>query len=68
MNTKKLHGIFTPNMVPLDDRGRINEPELRKNLLKPSFIYVLSKRMLISSLSNHFSFIVVLQVITNLFD
>ena len=26
----KLQGIFTPNMVPLDDRGRINEPELRR--------------------------------------
>ncbi len=30
MSTKKLHGIFTPNMVPLDDRGRINERELRR--------------------------------------
>jgi len=30
MTTKKLHGIFTPNMVPMDDRGRINEQELRK--------------------------------------
>jgi len=30
MNNKKLYGIFTPNMVPLDDRGRINEPELRR--------------------------------------
>lgn len=30
MSDKKLHGIFTPNMVPLDDRGRINEPELRR--------------------------------------
>jgi 4-hydroxy-tetrahydrodipicolinate synthase len=26
----KLAGIFTPNMVPLDDRGQINEPELRR--------------------------------------
>lgn len=26
----KLHGIFTPNMVPLDDRGQINERELRR--------------------------------------
>jgi dihydrodipicolinate synthase/N-acetylneuraminate lyase len=26
----RLHGIFTPNIVPLDDRGRINEPELRR--------------------------------------
>jgi len=25
-----LRGIFTPNMVPLDDRGAINEPELRR--------------------------------------
>lgn len=30
MSTKKLHGIFTPNMVPLDESGRINEPELRR--------------------------------------
>ncbi len=30
MSNKKLHGIFTPNMVPLDDRGRINERELRR--------------------------------------
>lgn len=29
MNTP-LHGIFTPHMVPLDPRGRINEPELRR--------------------------------------
>lgn len=29
-NTKKLSGIFTPNMVPLDDNDRINEPELRR--------------------------------------
>lgn len=28
--TTRLHGIFTPNIVPLDDRGRINEPELRR--------------------------------------
>ncbi|MBM4089870.1 MAG: dihydrodipicolinate synthase family protein [Planctomycetes bacterium] len=26
----RLNGIFTPNIVPLDDRSRINEPELRK--------------------------------------
>ncbi len=26
----KLEGIFTPTLVPLDDRGRINEPELRR--------------------------------------
>ncbi len=25
-----LRGIFTPNIVPLDTRGEINEPELRK--------------------------------------
>lgn len=30
MAQKKLYGIFTPNMVPLDDRGRINERELRR--------------------------------------
>ncbi len=30
MSEKKLHGVFTPNMVPLDDRGRVNEPELRR--------------------------------------
>jgi 4-hydroxy-tetrahydrodipicolinate synthase len=26
----KLQGIFTPNIVPLDDRGNIDEPELRR--------------------------------------
>ena len=26
----KLRGIFTPNMVPLDDAGRIDEPGLRR--------------------------------------
>jgi 4-hydroxy-tetrahydrodipicolinate synthase len=26
----RLQGIFTPNIVPLDDNGRINEPELRR--------------------------------------
>ena len=26
----KLEGIFTPLLVPLDDRGQINEPELRR--------------------------------------
>jgi len=26
----KLEGIFTPILVPLDDRGQINEPELRR--------------------------------------
>lgn len=30
MSVQKLSGIFTPNMVPLDDRGRINEAELRR--------------------------------------
>jgi 4-hydroxy-tetrahydrodipicolinate synthase len=30
MAEKKLYGIFTPNMVPLDERGRINERELRR--------------------------------------
>lgn len=30
MSQKKLQGIFTPNMVPLDERGRINEAELRR--------------------------------------
>lgn len=27
---QRLTGIFTPNIVPLDDQGRINEPELRR--------------------------------------
>ncbi len=26
----RLSGIFTPNVVPLDERGEINEPELRR--------------------------------------
>jgi 4-hydroxy-tetrahydrodipicolinate synthase len=26
----RLHGIFTPLLVPLDEEGRINEPELRR--------------------------------------
>src|SRR5258708_36945413 len=30
MASGRLTGIFTPNLVPLDDRGEINEPELRK--------------------------------------
>lgn len=30
MATTKLQGIFTPNIVPLDARGEINEPELRR--------------------------------------
>jgi len=28
--SQRLQGIFTPNMIPLDARGRINEPELRR--------------------------------------
>ena len=27
---QRLQGIFTPNLVPLDDRGDINESELRR--------------------------------------
>ncbi|MCP4194866.1 MAG: dihydrodipicolinate synthase family protein [Planctomycetaceae bacterium] len=26
----RIQGIFTPNIVPLDERGQINEPELRR--------------------------------------
>lgn len=29
-NDAKLQGIFTPNIVPLDDHGAIDEPELRR--------------------------------------
>jgi 4-hydroxy-tetrahydrodipicolinate synthase len=29
-SARRLTGIFTPNLVPLDDRGEINESELRK--------------------------------------
>ena len=29
-NPQKLQGIFTPNVVPLDDRGEINEAETRR--------------------------------------
>ncbi len=29
-DTPRLSGIFTPNIVPLDDRGEIDEPELRR--------------------------------------
>lgn len=29
-NHGKLQGIFTPNLVPFDDHGDINEPELRR--------------------------------------
>src|SRR3954462_9313415 len=28
--TSRLQGVFTPNLVPLDARGRINESELRR--------------------------------------
>ena len=28
MNSEKLNGIFTPNMIPVDDRGEIDEAEL----------------------------------------
>jgi dihydrodipicolinate synthase/N-acetylneuraminate lyase len=28
----KIEGIFTPTLVPMDDRGQINEPELRRFL------------------------------------
>ena len=27
---KKLEGIFTPLLVPLDERDRVNEPEFRR--------------------------------------
>jgi len=30
MSSERLQGIFTPNLVPLDGRGEINEPELRR--------------------------------------
>jgi dihydrodipicolinate synthase/N-acetylneuraminate lyase len=30
MPAERLKGIFTPNVVPLDARGEINEPELRR--------------------------------------
>jgi dihydrodipicolinate synthase/N-acetylneuraminate lyase len=30
MPSNRLQGIFTPNIVPLDDRGDINESELRR--------------------------------------
>jgi dihydrodipicolinate synthase/N-acetylneuraminate lyase len=29
-STHRLKGIFTPNIVPLDEQGEIHEPELRK--------------------------------------
>ena len=28
--TARINGIFAPNLVPLDEHGRINEPELRR--------------------------------------
>ncbi len=28
--TQRIEGIFCPHVVPLDDRGQINEPELRR--------------------------------------
>jgi len=30
MSSDRIEGIFTPNMVPLDERGAINERELRR--------------------------------------
>ncbi|MCA9268389.1 MAG: dihydrodipicolinate synthase family protein, partial [Planctomycetales bacterium] len=30
MNTTRLQGVFTPNIVPLDERGEIHEAELRR--------------------------------------
>lgn len=30
MTNRPLQGVFTPNLVPLDDRGAINEAELRR--------------------------------------
>ena len=30
MSSSRLQGIFTPNVVPLDARRQINEPELRR--------------------------------------
>src|SRR5690606_1425382 len=30
MTKEPIRGIFTPNLVPLDDDGQINEPELRR--------------------------------------
>src|SRR5258708_19356618 len=29
-SARRLRGIFTPNLVPLDNRGEINESELRR--------------------------------------
>ena len=33
MSKPRLQGIFTPHMVPLDARGEINEPELRRYIV-----------------------------------
>ena len=30
VDSKKLEGIFTPLLVPLDERGQVNEPEFRR--------------------------------------
>jgi 4-hydroxy-tetrahydrodipicolinate synthase len=30
VTAEKIHGIFVPHIVPLDDQGQINEPELRR--------------------------------------
>ena len=30
MSTQRLSGIFTPNLVPYDPQGEINEAELRR--------------------------------------
>ncbi|WP_437188021.1 dihydrodipicolinate synthase family protein [Planctomicrobium sp. SH668] len=30
IDSRKLRGVFTPNLVPLDSRGEINEAELRR--------------------------------------
>ncbi len=30
MSDPKIHGVFTPNLVPLDQAGQINEDELRR--------------------------------------
>src|SRR3954467_4437447 len=30
MGTRPLQGVFTPNLVPLDDRGNVDEAELRR--------------------------------------
>ena len=30
MTATKIHGVFTPHIIPLDEHGQINEPELRR--------------------------------------